>query len=106
MSVRTIITVMASMARYSFTRDQKKQALSKLNAGHTAKDVSREHGVSMRTLYRWRANAKQKQVAANKSDRLRSLEAEHQRLKKRFAELALDYTTLRAALVKDVIGDC
>jgi putative transposase len=98
--------VMASMAKFSFTHNQKQEVLSKLNAGRSAKVVSHEHGVSVRTLYRWRANMNRKQRVVRESERLRSLEAEHQRLKKRFAELVLDYTTLRAALVKDVIGDC
>ena len=39
-------------------------------------------------------------------DRLRSLENENRRLKSKFAELALDYTSLRAALVKDVKREC
>jgi hypothetical protein len=39
-------------------------------------------------------------------ERLRALEIEHRRLRQRFAELTLDYATLRAALMKDVIGDC
>jgi hypothetical protein len=40
------------------------------------------------------------------NERLRSLEAEYRRLKKEFAELTLDYTALRAALIGDVRGDC
>ena len=92
------------MAKLVFTHNQKVEALSKLNAGCTAKDISREHGVSVRTLYRWRANLGPKRLSAE--DELRALEAEHRRLKKRFAELALDYATLRTALMKDAKGDC
>jgi hypothetical protein len=39
-------------------------------------------------------------------EQLRALEIEHRRLRQRFAELTLDYATLRAALMKDAIGDC
>ena len=94
------------MAKIIFSRDQKQEVLLKLGEGYRAKDVSREHGVSVRTLYRWRSNMLRKHQREEESQRLRSLEAEHRRLQQRFAELALDYTTLRAALVKDAIGDC
>ena len=36
------------------------------------------------------------------SERVRLLEIENRRLKNKFAELVLDYTSLRAALVKEV----
>lgn len=95
---------MAGVAKLTYSKGQMKAALSKLNAGRPARDVSREHGISVKTLYRWRA----KLVATQTPDKekLRSLEAEHRRLQKQFAELALDYSTLRAALMKDVKGDC
>jgi putative transposase len=92
------------MAKLVFTHNQKMKVLSKLNAGCTAKDISCAHGVSIRTLYRWRADLGLKQLSAK--DRLRTLEAEHRQLRKRFAELTLDYTTLRTALMKDAQGDC
>ena len=94
------------MAKIIFSRDQKQEALLKLKEGSKARDVSREHGVSVRTLYRWQSSMLRKHRLEEESQRLRSLEAEHRRLQQRFAELALDYTTLRAALVKDAIGDC
>lgn len=78
--------------------------LLKLDAGGRARDISREHGVSVRTLYRWRADLKVNRQPTPEQWRL--LELEHQQLKERFAELVLDYTTLRAALVRDVKGDC
>lgn len=94
------------MAKIIFSRDQKQEVLLKLSEGHKAREVSREHGVSVRTLYRWRSNMLRELQPKDESRRLRSLEAEHRRLQQRFAELSLDYTTLRAALVKDPIGDC
>ncbi len=51
-------------------------------------------------MYRWTLK-----VGDNKTidkDRLRLLEIENRRLKSKFAELVLDYTSLRAALVKEV----
>jgi putative transposase len=79
--------------------------LSELDAGHTPREVSRRYGISKSTLYRWRVKfAKARHL--DEKERLRSLENEHRRLKKQFAELTLDYATLRAALIRDVRGDC
>ena len=97
------------MPKPHFTRDQIEAIVSELDAGQVAGEVSRRHGISISTLYRWRAkfacqgeNVQQ----PHEKERLRSLEDEHRRLKKQFAELTLDYATLRAALIRDVRGDC
>ena len=71
-----------------------------IDAGLTLKDVSQKYGVSRTTLYRWMVKLDDKRRRAR--DRLRLLENENRRLKSKFAELALDYTSLRAALVKEV----
>lgn len=92
------------MSKCNFTRDQMKAVVSELVAGRTVKEVSRRHKVSIGTLYRWRAGLEQKPQPAKA--RLRVLEAEHRRLKQQLAELRLDYSILRAALLKDVKGDC
>lgn len=97
---------MAAMAKCTLTREQKQKVLLQLNAGCRARDISREHGISVRTLYRWRANVMRGEQRVDSRERLRVLEIEHRRLRQRFAELTLDYATLRAALMKDVIGDC
>ena len=97
------------MPKSHFTRDQIEAIVSEIEAGHMAGEVSRRHGISISTLYRWRAkfaavdrNAQQ----PDEKEQLRSLEDEHRRLKKQFAELTLDYASLRAALIRDVMGDC
>lgn len=95
---------MAGMAKGIFNRMQKKEALLKLSAGRAVRVISREYGISTRTLYRWRVSLARGQEPTGA--RLRLLEEEHRRLQKQFAELTLDYTTLRAALLKDVKGDC
>ena len=83
--------------------------VSELDAGQMAGEVSRRYGISISTLYRWRAkfaNEPRPDDKAGDKERLRSLEDEHRRLKQQFAELTLDYATLRAALIRDVRGDC
>ncbi len=93
------------MPKSRFTRDQIKIMVSELDAGRMAGEISRRYGISVSTLYRWRAKLANEQQSEDK-ERLRSLEDEHRRLKQQFAELTLDYATLRAALIRDVRGDC
>jgi len=68
------------------------------------KTLARKHGVSTATLHRWKLQVVDDQKIAR--ERLRSLEVEHRRLKNKFAELSLDYLSLRAALVEDVKKEC
>lgn len=93
------------MPKLRFTRDQIKGMVLELDAGQMVGEISRRYGISVSTLYRWRAKLANEQQPDDK-ERLRSLEDEHRRLKKQFAELTLDYATLRAALIRDVRGDC
>jgi putative transposase len=87
------------------SEDQIKTILSELAAGRPVREVSRKHRISTNTLYRWRARQTNGEPP-NLKARLRSLEAENRRLKKEFAELTLEYATLRAALIRDVMGQC
>jgi putative transposase len=96
----------AAMPKPRFTRDQIRAMVSELDTGRMAEEVSRRYGISISTLYRWRAKYANEQQPDDDKERLRSLEDEHRRLKKQFAELTLDYATLRAALIRDVRGDC
>jgi len=93
------------MSRLRLTQDQRAAIVLELRDGRMAREVSRRYRVSVSTLYRWRAKFGNEQQRDDK-ERLRSLEDEHRRLKKQFAELTLDYATLRAALIRDVRGDC
>ena len=94
------------MSKLRFTQAQRAAIVSELDAGEMAADVSRRYGVSISTLYRWRVKCTNARQPAADSRRLRSLEDENRRLKRQFAELTLDYATLRAALIRDVRGDC
>ena len=82
-----------------------KAIASELNAGRMARKISNRYGISISTLYRWRAKFADKHQLYDEKW-VRSLEDENRRLKKQFAELTLDYATLRAALIRDVRGDC
>ena len=92
------------MAKSRFTHDQIMVVIHEVDAGLTLKDASKKYGVSASTLYRWRMKFADKKLQLK--DRLKSLETENRRLKRRFAELSLDYTSLRAALIYEGTKEC
>lgn len=97
------------MAKSRFTHEQIMTAIDEMHRGLTRKELSRKYGVSTTTLSRWRgklANTKPIGNSVQVRDRLQLLETENRRLKKKFAELALDYTSLRAALIHEGTKDC
>jgi putative transposase len=96
---------MVRTARLPMSKDEIKAILSELAAGRTVREVSRTHRISTNTLYRWRARQTNGQPPKGNM-RLQSLEVENRRLKKELAELSLEHATLRAALIRDVMGDC
>ena len=92
------------MTKSRFTHEQIMAIVLEIDAGCAPKDVSRKYGVSTATLYRWKVKVTEKRQPVK--DRLRSLETENRQLKSQVAELALDYQTLRAALVADAKSEC
>ena len=78
--------------------------IHEVDAGLTLKDASKKYEVSEKTIYRWRLKLANK--IPRMKDRLQSLETENQRLKRKFAELSLDYTSLRAALIREGTKEC
>ena len=91
------------MAKSRFTQDQILAVVLEMKAERKPKDVAIKYGVSKTTLYRWRAMFAEDSPSG---DRLRSLETENRQLKSEFAELKLDYYSLRAALIKEGRGEC
>ncbi len=81
------------MKKSRFTEEQIIRALHQLDGGIGAKDVARDLGVNVQTLYRWR----QKFGGMDVSDarRLRQLDDENRRLKRLVAELTLDKQALQ-----------
>ena len=76
-----------------FTDDQIIAAVKKLEAGTSAKEISREMGVTQQTLYHWKKRFAGMDVADAK--RLKELEAENNRLKRLVADQALDIVMLK-----------
>ncbi len=60
-------------------------------------DICREHGISQATYYNWKS--KYGGTSVSELKRLKELEAENAKLKRMYAELALENTAIR-----DVLG--
>ncbi|CBK42419.1 Transposase, IS3/IS911 family [Nitrospira defluvii] len=89
--------------RSNFTNDERQRILA-AGTNSTVRMVCKEYGISLSTFYRWRAS-----VDAHKSEegvRLNHLESENRRLKRQVAELWLDYTSLRNALINGKGREC
>ncbi len=92
------------MPKSRFSHNQIMAIVREMEHVRPLKALARKHGVSTATLHRWKLQVADEQKPDR--ERLRSLEVEHRRLKNKYAELSLDYLTLRAALVKDVNREC
>lgn len=84
------------MKKSKFTPSQIVNLLSRWNSGTSAEELSRSEGITVSTLYSWRR--KYGGMEAIDLKRLKELEEENAKLKRMYAELALDY-----ALAKDII---
>ena len=76
-----------------FTEDQIISAVKKLEAGITAKELSRELGVTQQTLYHWKK--KFGGLDVSEARRMKALESENAKLKRLVAEQALDIIMLK-----------
>lgn len=76
-----------------FTEDQIISAVKKLEAGMTAKELSRELGVTQQMLYHWKKKFGGMDVSEVR--RMKALEAENAKLKRLVAEQALDIIMLK-----------
>ncbi len=70
--------------------------LREVDAGVPMVEVFRKHGVSRATYFRWRA--KYGDATVSELSRLRELEQENARHKRRYAELALENTAVEDVL--------
>ena len=76
-----------------FTDDQIIGTVKRLEAGHPVKELARELGVTIQTLYHWKKRFRG--MDAVDAKRLKELEAENTRLKRLVADQALDIVMLK-----------
>ena len=79
-----------------FTEEQIIAILREQEAGSPVKEVTRRHGISQQSFYRWKS--KYGGMEASDARRLRELEAENAKLKKLLAEAHLDNAALKDVL--------
>jgi len=93
------------MKRSRFSEEQIIGILKEHQAGATAADLCRKHGVSDATFYKWRSKYGGMEVSDAK--KLKVLEAENAKLKKLLAEQMMDVSTLKEMLgstLKEMLG--
>ena len=87
------------MRRSRFTEEKIIGILKEHQAGMSAADLCRKHGISDATFYNWRSKYGGMDVSDAK--RLKALEAENAKLKKLLAESVMDVSTLKEMLGKN-----
>ena len=86
------------MKKSRFTESQIVAALKEGEAGVPVAELCRKHGISAATYYNWKS--KYSGVQVSDLQRLRELEAENAKLKRMYAELALDNAALKDLIAK------
>ena len=84
------------MKKSRFSESQIVAILKEGEAGVPVAQVLRKHGISQATYYKWRSKYGGASVAELK--RLRELEAENAKLKRMYADLALENEAIKAVL--------
>lgn len=86
------------MKKSRFTESQIVKALKENENGRSVDDISRELGINKGTFYNWRKRYGGMEVSHLK--RLKELESENARLKKMYADQALDISMMKEVLSK------
>jgi putative transposase len=84
------------MRKSKFTESQIVAILAEGESGLAVGDVCSKHGISNATYYQWKS--KYAGVSANELKRIKDLEAENGKLKRMYAELALENTAIKDVL--------
>lgn len=85
------------MRKSKFTESQIMAVLAEGEAGMPVAEVCRKHGISGATYYQWKS--KYAGMSVSELKRVKELESENARLKRLYAELALEN-----AAIKDVLS--
>ena len=78
-----------------YTEEQIIGILREQEAGGTVKEITRRHGISEQSFYRWKA--KYGGLEVSEARRLKELESENAKLKRLLAEAHLDNVALKAS---------
>ena len=86
------------MKKSQFSPSQIAAILKEFDNGKTAEEITREHGVSRASLYKWRQ--RYGGMEATELKRIKELEEENARLKRMYANLAMDLDVAKYLLEK------
>lgn len=86
------------MKKSRFTETQIVSILKQADAGIPVKDVCRQAGISTPTYYQWKS--KYGGMEASDLRRVKELEAENARLKRLYADLALENSAMKDLIAK------
>ncbi len=84
------------MRKSRFSESQIVAVLKEGEAGLPVAELCRKHGISAATYYQWKS--KYAGVSVSELARMKELEAENARLKRMYAELALENSAIREVL--------
>ena len=86
------------MKKSKFTSTQIANILKEFDSGKSVEEISREHGVSRATFYNWRR--RYGGMEASELNRVKELEEENAKLKRMYANLALELDTAKYIIEK------
>jgi putative transposase len=86
------------MKKGKFTTDQISKILKEFEQGKSVEDITREHGVSRASFYKWRQ--RYSGMDASELKRVKELEEENTRLKRMYANLAMELDVAKYIIEK------
>ena len=86
------------MKRSRFTESQIVAILKEADAGVKVTDVCRRHGISQPTYYSWKS--RYGGLGVSELKRIKELEADHSKLKRMYADLAMENQALKELIEK------
>jgi putative transposase len=86
------------MKKSKFTPTQIASILKEFDNGKTAEEINREYGISKAALYKWRQ--RYGGMEASELKRIKELEEENARLKRMYANLAMELDTAKYIIEK------